>query len=77
MYLNNMFNVNTCKDCKERHVGCHGNCEKYIQAKELCEKRKEEYRKFKRENNVKINKGDFLGDAGQGKPGRWKNRKRR
>ena len=21
--------VTVCKDCQERHVGCHGTCEKY------------------------------------------------
>ena len=22
-----------CRDCKERHIGCHAECEKYITAK--------------------------------------------
>lgn len=22
-----------CKDCEERHVGCHGTCERYLEAK--------------------------------------------
>ena len=21
--------IRCCKDCQERHIGCHGNCEKY------------------------------------------------
>lgn len=24
-----MRKVTCCKDCQERHVGCHGECEKY------------------------------------------------
>ena len=23
-----------CKDCSERHLGCHDKCEKYLKAKE-------------------------------------------
>lgn len=30
-----------CRDCKERHVGCHGSCEKY-------KKSKEEFEAFRR-----------------------------
>jgi hypothetical protein len=26
-----MGSNNTCKDCKDRHVGCHGECEAYIE----------------------------------------------
>ena len=22
--------INTCKDCKNRHYGCHANCERYL-----------------------------------------------
>ena len=29
-----------CKDCNERHPGCHGHCEKYIEDKAAHEKRK-------------------------------------
>lgn len=29
-----------CKDCNERHIGCHGYCEKYIEAKIKYEKAK-------------------------------------
>ena len=29
-----MVSISCCKDCKERQVGCHGTCEKYIAEKE-------------------------------------------
>lgn len=25
------FRITCCKDCPDRHPGCHGKCEKYIQ----------------------------------------------
>ncbi len=29
-----MLNLNCpCKDCEERHIGCHSDCSKYIEAK--------------------------------------------
>lgn len=27
------MSVFSCKDCKERHLGCHSTCEKYIAEK--------------------------------------------
>ena len=29
-----------CKECNERHIGCHPHCEKYLAAKDEWEKRK-------------------------------------
>lgn len=31
-----------CKDCTERKVGCHGNCQKYHEFSAECEKRRTE-----------------------------------
>lgn len=31
-----------CKDCKDRHVGCHGDCERYKQYKAELEAAKAE-----------------------------------
>lgn len=31
-------NENPCKDCKDRHLGCHSCCEKYIKWSEEREK---------------------------------------
>jgi hypothetical protein len=39
-----------CKDCTDRHLGCHSVCEKYIAAKAKIEKLRE-----KREQNRDIN----------------------
>jgi hypothetical protein len=32
-----------CKDCTDRHVGCHGKCKKYIDWKEEKDKLHTEY----------------------------------
>ena len=29
-----------CKDCKDRHIGCHGKCEKYLEYKKELQKAK-------------------------------------
>ena len=29
-----------CRNCEERYVGCHSTCEKYLEAKEAFESRK-------------------------------------
>ena len=49
----------TCKDCKDRYVGCHSKCENYKKQKELHEKRKQEY---KDNTNPVITKCSFMGD---------------
>lgn len=36
-----------CKDCKDRVLGCHSHCEKYIEAKALHNKRNEEIKRTK------------------------------
>ena len=33
--------ITCCKDCTERHLGCHSKCEKYINQKKEAEKIKE------------------------------------
>lgn len=40
----------SCRDCKERHLGCHSNCEKYIKDKEEIRKLNETIRFHKRLN---------------------------
>lgn len=37
--------ITCCKDCTERHPGCHGTCEKYIQQKADLDAAKAEARK--------------------------------
>lgn len=34
-----------CKDCPDRHLGCHGTCEKYLSVKEDCLAAHENHRK--------------------------------
>lgn len=41
--------INTCKDCPNRYIGCHADCETYIQAEQEWQKRKDFIRKAKRE----------------------------
>lgn len=36
--------TNSCKDCPDRHIGCHGECEKY---KAYCAKLEEERQRRK------------------------------
>ena len=46
---------NPCRVCKERYVGCHGSCEKYIQAREETDAAKERERAYKAH-------GEYLGE---------------
>ena len=39
------FNITCCKDCTDRHPGCHGKCEKYIQQRADYDAQKAEARK--------------------------------
>lgn len=45
-----------CKDCDSREVGCHGRCEKYLQA---AENRKEEREKAREYNQKAYGYGDY------------------
>jgi len=39
--------ISCCKDCKERHLGCHSKCERYIKQKEDLLVQKEYMKKSK------------------------------
>lgn len=39
-----------CKDCKERELGCHSKCEKYLAFKLERDKEQEQIRKIKETN---------------------------
>lgn len=39
--------VTVCKDCQERHVGCHSTCERYKAQKEKWDAEREEINKQK------------------------------
>ena len=34
------MNIAPCKDCKDRHIGCHSKCEKYLEYKKEVQKAK-------------------------------------
>lgn len=47
------MSINSCKNCKDRHVGCHSTCEKYINAKKEYDELQEKIKKSKyRENDL-------------------------
>lgn len=37
--------IRCCKDCSDRHVGCHGECERYISEKKSIDEYNESCRK--------------------------------
>ncbi len=44
-----MYNNNSCGcyNCQERHIGCHSNCEKYLnykRRKDVIKKRRQEFK---------------------------------
>lgn len=44
------YKIECCKDCADRHPGCHGQCEKYQTEKA---ERDETLAEIRRENNAK------------------------
>lgn len=40
---------NPCKECQDRHVGCHSGCEKHKEWKDRLEEKKQKYRTNKDE----------------------------
>jgi len=41
-----------CKDCKDRAVGCHSACKKYLDFKKTADETKEKIRKDKLDNGL-------------------------
>ena len=41
-----------CRDCEERHVGCHGTCERYQQAKEEHETYTKRIQRYKESESI-------------------------
>lgn len=56
-----MWGIHCCKDCKDRTLGCHIDCEIYNEAKEKHIADSIEKKKFD-ESHKPIPKGRFLGD---------------
>lgn len=45
--------IKSCKDCQERHIGCHSECEKYISERaEYDREKSERYSVWCRENEA-------------------------
>lgn len=56
--------VHTCKDCQDRHVGCHSTCERYINAKRTYEEEKIRINKIKGKEYVYIDhRNHMIGKA--------------
>ena len=51
-----MINTAPCKDCKDRHLGCHGECEKYKEFKEYRNKINEKRQEAHKEDVYEIQK---------------------
>ena len=52
-----MLGITTCKDCLNRSVGCHGVCQKYLEARAENERKKEWlYQKMDAENDINLYK---------------------
>lgn len=43
--------INVCYHCRDRYIGCHGECEKYIKEKEERDKQRLDIKKKKVEQN--------------------------
>lgn len=43
--------INTCYQCKDRFVGCHSSCERYINAKKLHDEEQSKFRSEKQMND--------------------------
>ena len=42
--------ISTCKDCKDRKVGCHGYCERYKEERAKYDNQSANIRKIKQDN---------------------------
>lgn len=55
-----MRKIKCCADCQDRHVGCHGDCEKYKAEREAFDAEKDAIQK-KRNEISKANSIDLAG----------------
>lgn len=56
-----MRKIKCCTDCQDRHVGCHGDCEKYKAEREAYEKERDEIRQKKNQ----LSRADSIDLAGR------------
>lgn len=45
------MSITCCKDCTERHIGCHGSCQRYLDEVEAANAERERLRKQKKGEN--------------------------
>lgn len=45
------MSITCCKDCTERHIGCHGSCPEYIAQAKAASEEREKRRKAKKSEN--------------------------
>ena len=57
----------SCKDCTERHVGCHSTCEKYISEKAENDRLREEEHHKRKDMSTNSNGTYFCGKSGHHK----------
>lgn len=70
--------IRSCKNCTERYPACHDKCEKYLKEKRDYENYKKELHKKRLEDSSFIVKeGDFLGDSGHLRKGKYLGRHRK
>ena len=43
--------IKCCKDCAERHIGCHGSCQRYLDEAKDANAERERLRKQKKSQN--------------------------
>ena len=52
--MNEVKSFRSCKDCKDRHIGCHSTCEAYQNEKQIFENfRDREHQRKKIENDLR------------------------
>lgn len=45
------MSITCCKDCTERHIGCHGSCQRYLDEAKAANAERERLRKEKKSQN--------------------------
>lgn len=46
--------ITPCKDCNDRCVGCHSNCDRYKEFREVVDKRNNQKREYRKKQDVLI-----------------------
>lgn len=68
-FKNDRMNIKCCYKCQERHVGCHGTCERYKTELEQHLARKDRIKQAKMQDREI---GKYTADSVKKKKKRWK-----